>query len=588
MTHLGPYRFDTGEKLAPYRCCDVTVNVERDDEKNKEQDAAIKDIVKTLGDIRSTLDKNTEELLGLSGQVAYNKESIAACVEKDNEQDGKIDNVFSPYDDLASFSGGLKSDFAEDFYTKEDADGKFATITSLSEFSSSTETSLRALSAVSNTHEESIGNLDNGKADKDDLSELSGKVLSDENILSGKVDSTAFEDFKSEYSATTSAINDKLTHTIESVEKLNANSVTKADFNSFSSSSTNDLSELYDSTKNNADKISTLKDVYESHGTRITSLETEVAKKADKTYAESLSATTSELVKELSGKAANKEDLNTLSGEVKSYRIFVEEIVNEKAQKSDLNALSGTVNAFVGELPKKASQSDLEVLNGSVNDVKSEVTELSEGKQNKGNYVSATTLNDYYTKKETSGATEISEALALKQPKGEYAIASDVEKNYALKTQLIDTDEYKSFSADVISRIDKKADGGSVGQLDAKVSNLNESVASFTSALKTANNDIAALEEKVKILESGLNDTNSSIAKNKSNVSKISELGNLEKYDPSTGEFNDSGNGVLDVLHKEFHKLVDGIESKDTPNGDLTGLLKSLINRITELEKKVK
>lgn len=78
-----------------------------------------------------------------------------------------------------------------------------------------------------------------------------------------------------------------------------------------------------------------------------------------------------------------------------------------------------------------------------------------------------------------------------------------------------------------------------------------------------------------------INDISNRILQNTTNISKISELANLKNYNPNTGEFDNSGNGILDVLHKEFHNLISGY-SED----DLVGLIKKLDEKITKLENK--
>jgi len=59
------------------------------------------------------------------------------------------------------------------------------------------------------------------------------------------------------------------------------------------------------------------------------------------------------------------------------------------------------------------------------------MNDLKLNKQNKGNYVSATTLDNYYTKEQTSAATAIQEALNCKQDTGNYALKSDLISGYS-------------------------------------------------------------------------------------------------------------------------------------------------------------
>ena len=168
------------------------------------------------------------------------------------------------------------------------------------------------------------------------------------------------------------------------------------------------------------------------------------------------------------------------------------------------------------------------------------------GKQDAGNYVSATTLNDYYKKSET-----------------------------------IDLVSYNEFTANTNTELDKRAGKDALAQLTNRVT-ATESVANTaTSDLNNFKDEVSATYETKKNVANDINDVKDSILQNTTNISKISELANLKKYDPNTGEFDNSGNGILDVLHKEFHNLISGY-SED----DLVGLIKKLDERITKLENK--
>ena len=126
-------------------------------------------------------------------------------------------------------------------------------------------------------------------------------------------------------------------------------------------------------------------------------------------------------------------DFNTYSGNVDTA-------INSKASQSTVDTLSGTVTAHTADtsihfttgtvqtlidesISGKASQSDLEVLSGTVED-NEEVTAqafnvLNAELANKldASAYTPTDLSNYYTKSETSGATELATAFAATQPK---------------------------------------------------------------------------------------------------------------------------------------------------------------------------
>ena len=68
------------------------------------------------------------------------------------------------------------------------------------------------------------------------------------------------------------------------------------------------------------------------------------------------------------------------------------------------------------------------------------------------------------------------------------------------------------------------------------------------------------------------------ISKNTTKINAISNLRGVTEQGDTTN-YDDSGNGILDVLHKEFHNLINGLTEQQ-----IVGLLADMLRRIEALE----
>jgi len=94
-------------------------------------------------------------------------------------------------------------------------------------------------------------------------------------------------------------------------------------------------------------------------------------------------------------------------------------------------------------------------------------------------------------------------------------------------------------------------------------------------------NEVEALENSLKqYVDEQDDEIKVDVDKNATKINVISNL--LGVVDGDASNYDDSGNGILDVLHKEFHSLTDGISA-----ADLNGLLANLISRIEALESRI-
>lgn len=539
ISHLNPYKYEDDDKFSPYKCCDIHISM------NDE----ISGVTEDLQNVAAAINKNTYDISILSGDVASLSGQVHDIIEKNAEQDRQISG-------LSASSSSNTTD--ANYYTIESADTKFATNEYLSALTDAVniKADLSALSEVysavtSNTN--SINSLLRYKADRSDFETLSSKVVDDESILLGKLDSSAF----TEHIESFSALSGHVSANTDSVAELSAK--------------TNNIQELSGIVSSITDDINEISGVVSANVNSVSALSADVA---------TISANTLHNSGEIE---SAKTDINRLKedfGKINNVEDYVKNIANNKADKTDLDALSSTVISLEDTVSTKANQSDLEASNAEINTNEKSINSLKLNKQDKGCYVSATTLDNYYTKEQTSGATEIQKALNAKQDMGNYALKSDLD-NYYTKSETIDKDDYNTFTANINTELDKRANKNALEQLTSRVTATEKKADTAASDLNNFKDEVSTTYETKKNVVNGINDVKDSIQQNTTNISKISEMANLEKYDPNTGEFDNSGNGVLDVLHKEFHNLISGY-SED----DLVGLIKKLDERITKLENK--
>jgi len=100
----------------------------------------------------------------------------------------------------------------------------------------------------------------------------------------------------------------------------------------------------------------------------------------------------------------------------------------------------------------------------------------------------------------------------------------------------------------------------------------------IASAKTYTDGEIDTLETELKqYCDDGHTDLQNAISENSTKIADISNLRGVVGDD--TSGYDDSGNGILDVLHREFHQLTNGFSA-----AELSGLLLDMLNRIKALE----
>ena len=259
----------------------------------------------------------------------------------------------------------------------------------------------------------------------------------------------------------------------------------------------------------------------------IETLRAEVSGKADAADVLALSDRVSDVEDALDSKA-DKTDFDALVDDVDTLA----ENVETRATKEALNELREDVTELTVAVDGKAEQSDLSTLTDEVTDFKDDVT---------ANYLTKTEANELYP----------------------------VKSSVVLKSEFDDKiDEIESIvnaaasKADLVSEVTERA------AADEQLSNR------ITSLSETLSNRVGNVEGNVNALSETVSAHAEAIDKNRTDIGLISELKTTE-----SGGYDDSGNGILDVLHREFHKLYNY-------HSGLTAYIESLEERIQALENK--
>ena len=259
----------------------------------------------------------------------------------------------------------------------------------------------------------------------------------------------------------------------------------------------------------------------------IETLRAEVSGKADAADVLALSDRVSDVEDALDSKA-DKADFDALVDDVDTLA----ENVETRATKEALNELREDVTELTVAVDGKAEQSDLSALTDEVTDFKDDVT---------ANYLTKTEANELYP----------------------------VKSSVVLKSEFDDKiDEIESIvnaaasKADLVSEVTERA------AADEQLSNR------ITSLSETLSNRVGNVEDNVNALSETVSAHAEAIDKNRTDIGLISELKTI-----GGGGYDDSGNGILDVLHHEFHALINY-------NNGLIAYIESLEERIRALEDK--
>lgn len=597
IRHLEPYGFDTDNVLHPNNCGNISITITGNADKDKAQDDEISkkanasDVDDAFKKVSDALNANGNAISALTEHVSGIHDSLEANNQVDEEQSRQIDELSGKVSSCVTISlleNSIENIINEKSYTKDEADGKFATIenTYTKENADEKFATKEELDTVDSKHYYK-DEADHTFAQLNDLN-TTRKLLNEFKSQTEKVDE--------KQNATLSNLGEAVANSAKAIDGLRKNKLDVSTFSNYTSNMSPIILNLSQEVSKNRNDISGKadKDDVESMEKTLSALIDENASniklKADKTFVvdedEKLRSAIdrnqgaiTDLSKNVNSKA-DKEVVDDLSSNVNKMTTYIKSAITNSATKRDLETISGKVDDLSYLIGNKANLTDFNIVSATSRANSVAIGDLQHDKQERGNYVSATTMINYYTKSETSGKTQIKDALDEKQDKGHYVEVSSLD-NYYKKNETIDADEFRQLSATVTTSLDKKANKEALAQLNKQIETCRNDVDKALTNLTTLDSDVHAKYATTSYVDTAVNVASSGVSENANLISKISNINNLKLYDPTNGVFIDDGNGLLDVLHRKFHLLIKGI---DETNTSIEGYLYNLEKRIKALE----
>ena len=348
----------------------------------------------------------------------------------------------------------------------------------------------------------------------------------------------------------------------------------------------NDFTELKEQVDTNTVAI-------EEETSRAINIESSLSGNIEDEAARAISAETelSNSIENLYGVKADKTDIDSISGAVDTLRTNVNTKVDQRTFDETRRELTDSINALD---TSKADKTELENVSVNVNaldnKINSEISRATgvESELNtrmstvEGNVNSAITVVESFDERvdnvETGLANEISNReqadLNLIGNDRDYDTADTIwgAKAYAkeMRRQAISSanmytdDAINGFSADIAQLEDemnrKFTSAATTEYVNTSVDRAKNTLIGYTDTEVGNEKNRAERAEGNLLLEiNNINDNITAIASSVSeNSTKISAITSWN----GQGDYDDSGTGVLDVLHREFHELIDVLKQK--------------------------
>ena len=494
-----------------------------------------------LSAITSGVDEVMDAIDILGDRVEDVEDSISGlsdAIESITEDYAKKEDVYSKeeIDEMISsgFSGYATQEWVEEqgYITEEEADARYAKIEDLEEFSGAVES---AVTDIDGRLEEINGSIDdvNDKVDglAEDLSAFSEDVTS----------------ALSEVNDTIDEINDKI------------------------SGITDDIADLVEAVSGNTAAIEDLNEAVSAN--------TEAIETLDDKIDDAVSALTEDIqeVKDELDNKANVSDLEDLHTEMING---LDELENKKAEKEDLNFVSGAVDAVDAKIDAEIARSTSvdTAMQNKIDELDADVQEAVETVESYG---------DRIDQIESGLAQEIIDRqngdTALIGTSGDSDSAdtiwgaknlADMYKGQAIASAKTYTDDkFAEFDGDLQNLEDRiEQQMSQFATEEFVISACNDTEAELRGELGTAiNNEIERAERAETNMEVEIQSISAQVLTNINNISfNASRLNAITRWDGTDPEqYDDSGNGILDVLHREFHEFeqthgtIKSIEVKD-------------------------
>lgn len=549
-------------------------------EKNKEQDEEIqdlegekadkKDLVALSGTVENFITRQSEinqefadAISGMSGDIEELKaidtefaEQLSAITSGVDEAMDAIeilgDRIEDVEDSVSGLSGAIESiteDYAkkEDVYSKEEIDemissgfSGYATQEWVEEQGYITEEEADAKYAKIEDLEALSGAVESAATDIDDRLEEINDSIDDVN---DKVDNLA-EDlsaFSEDVASAFSEVNDAIDEINDKISGI-----------------TDDIADLVEVVSGNTEAIENLNEAVSAN--------TEAIEELDDKIDDAVSALTEDIqeVKDELDNKANVSDLEDLHTEMING---LENLENKKAEKEDLNFVSGAVDAVDAKIDAEIARSTSAdtAMQNKIDELDAEVQEAVETVESYG---------DRIDQIENGLAQEIIDRqngdTALIGTSGDSDSAdtiwgaknlADMYKGQAIASAKTYTDDkFAEFDGELQNLEDRiEQQMSQFATEEFVISACNDTEAELRGELGTAlNNEIERAERAETNMEVEIQALSAQVITNIDNISfNASRLNAITRWQGTDPEqYDDSGNGILDVLHREVHSLT--------------------------------
>lgn len=568
--------------------CDVDLTPIND--KNKEQDEEISNLSGLTQDAQSGLTALEEDFREFSGNtlnalsemtvsINANAKNIRTLVTKHNQLSSKVSDMDDSLSNLTETVNTLSEGISTKL-SKEEAAEVYASKDKVEQL----ETDVEALSASLNTKL--------SQEEADDVYARKDSVYTKEevdNIVSGELSPYASRQWVEEQgyvkqtdADTLYASKDTEANAQEALGKAND---VFTDFNTFKGATNQSIGSLVgrvtsleakeEGDKNTlSSKINEVSEKTNTNTSDIAHLNTVMETKADKSTTDEMADTLAEVQSALDGKV----DISDFNNNKELVAADIDFIKGNYAKKSDLNNTNANITSLEEKLNNEIANriSGDDALRDTINkDIKPSIESLR--MKDSELQIAVAQLGSDLAKEITNRENGDSNLLGLESDPSDRMTLYGV-KTYATSTAQQALNDAKKYTDDAAQNVTTK-----VNDLNTKLDNtlgsrvtkdelakaVNDAKNSLKGDLTNEINRATAAENVLKNLNTTLEGnvtaaittTNNQVATNSTILSVITSW--KPSYEGDTS-YSDEGNGVLDVLHREFHNLKNFIKISDT------------------------
>lgn len=561
-------------------------------EKNEEQDEEINNLSGLAQDAQNGLTALEEDFTEFSGNtlnalsemtvsINANAGNIATLVTNHNQLSTTVSNMDDSLSSLTDRVNTLSESISQ---SSEEVNTKISELEGRVEELEQLETDVDALSASLNTK------LSKEEADEQYASKNSVYTKEEvDNIVSGELSPYASRQWVEEQGYVKRTDADTL-YASKNTEVNAQNALDKAndvftDFNTFKGATNQSIGSLVGrvtdlEAKEEADKNTLSSKINEVSGktntntSDIAHLNTVMETKADKSTTDEMASTLAEVQSAL----ASKVDISDFNDYKTSVAADIDYIKGNYAKKSDLN----NTNANIASLEEKLNNEianrtsgDNTLTNTINNDIKPSIESLR--MKDSELQIAVEKLGSDLAKEITNREKGDSDLLGLELDPSDRMTLYGV-KTYATSTAQQALNDAKKYTDDAEQNVTTK-----VNDLNTKLNNTlgsrvtkDELAKAVNDAKNSLKGDLTNEINRATAAENALNSqynvlagnvtaaittTNNQVATNSTILSVITSW--KPSYEGDTS-YSDEGNGVLDVLHREFHNLKNFITISDT------------------------